>query len=395
VTTGDGTARRISLAILAVSATLWAASLGLLLVSLDAPVGEGSWGFRGFGLVNAVGFTTIGTIVTFRRPSSVIGRLLLAIGVLWSVTEFETEYAVYAIVGQPSPLPGGMLAAWLCSWQWTINVGLYPVLFVIFPDGRISTPARRAVVAASVAVTALLALEMAFRSGPLQLAAFVDNPFTPLQPAATDVLSTAVLVVTFPMVLTAAGMIVQRFRRSVGTERQQLKWLAYAAVPVVLIGPLSAFVPGKPIQVLGSIVQLTMPAAIAIAVLRYRLYDIDVLINRSLVYGALTAVLATTYFAIVILLQALLRPVVSGSELAVAVSTLATLALAQPLRRRIQDAVDRRFYRSRYNAVRTLDDFSMRLRDEVDLDTVRAGLIDAAHHSVQPAHASVWLRGKQ
>jgi hypothetical protein len=384
--------RRAALTLVATSAALWAISLAWLVLSFDAPTGEASWGFRGFGLVNAVGFTTIGTIVTFRRPSSVIGRLLLAIGVLWSVTEFETEYAVYAIVGRPSPLPGGLFAAWLCSWQWAINVGLYPILFVIFPDGRISSRGRRAVVAASVVVTALLALEMAFRPGPLQLAAFVDNPFTPLPPPAIDVLSTAVLVITFPMVLTAAGMIVRRFRHSVGIERQQLKWLAYAAVPVVLIGPLSAFVPGKPIQVLGSIVQLTMPAAIAIAVLRYRLYDIDVLINRSLVYGALTAALATTYFATVVLLQALLRPVVSGSEFAVAVSTLATLALAQPLRRRIQDAVDRRFYRSRYNAVRTLDDFSVRLRDQVAIDAVRADLLDAVQETVQPAHASIWLR---
>ena len=388
------TARRTALSLVAISAVVWAISLAWLLLSLDAPTGEASWGFRGFGLINAIGFTTIGTIVALRRPSSVIGWFLLANGLLWSITEFDLEYAVQAIVGRPSPLPGGMFAAWLCSWQWTINVGLYPILFVIFPDGRISTPARRAVVAASVVVTALLALEMAFRPGPLQVAGFVDNPFTPLSPAAIDVLSTAVLVITFPMLLTAAGMIVQRFRRSVGIERQQLKWLAYAAVPVVLLGPLSAVVPGKPIQVLSSIVQLTMPAAIAIAVLRYRLYDIDVLINRSLVYGALTAVLAASYFAIVVVLQALLRPVVSGSELAVAVSTLATLALAQPLRRRIQDAVDRRFYRSRYDAARTLDAFSVRLRDEVDLDAVRSDLIDVVEHTVQPAHASVWLRGQ-
>ena len=386
------TARRTALSLLAISAAVWAISLAWLLLSLNAPTGEASWGFRGFGLINAIGFTTIGTIVALRRPSSVIGWFLLANGLLWSITEFDLEYAVQAIVGRPSPLPGGMFAAWLCSWQWTINVGLYPILFVIFPDGRISTPARRAVVAASVVVTALLALEMAFRPGPLQVAGFVDNPFTPLSPAAIDVLSTAVLVITFPMLLTAAGMIVQRFRRSVGIERQQLKWLAYAAVPVVLLGPLSAVVPGKPIQVLSSIVQLTMPAAIAIAVLRYRLYDIDVLINRSLVYGALTAVLAASYFAIVVVLQALLRPVVSGSELAVAVSTLATLALAQPLRRRIQDAVDRRFYRSRYDAARTLDQFSVRLRDEVDLGAVRAELVDAVEHTVRPVHASLWLR---
>ena len=388
------TVRRVALALAALSAACSALALVWLLLSLDAPVGEGSWGFRGFGLINAIGFTAIGAIVTLRRPSSVIGWFLLANGVLWSVIDVEVEYAVYAILGRPSPLPGGVVAAWLGSWEWTINIGLYPVLFVIFPDGRLSTPARRAIVAAATMVTVLLAFQFAFRPGPLQLAAFVDNPVTPLPQAAVDAIGLAALAITFPMVLAAAGMLIGRFRRSVGIERQQLKWLAYAAVPVVVIGPLSAIVPGKPIQVLSSILQFTLPAAIAIAVLRYRLYDIDVLINRSLVYGALTATLAATYVAIVVLLQALLRAVVGGSELSVAVSTLATLALAQPLRRRIQLAVDRRFYRSRYDAARTLDAFSVRLRDEVDLDSVRAELVHSVERTIHPASVSLWLRSE-
>ena len=388
------TARRVAIAFAAGSGVLCAISLSLIGLSVDASIGEGSWGFRGFGLVNAIGFSMIGAIVAIRRPRNLIGRFLLANGVFWALTELEFEYAVYAIAGRPSPLPGGMLAAWLCSWQWTINVGLYPVLFVIFPDGRISSRARRAVVGASAIVTALLAFEFAVRPGPLQLTAFVDNPFTSAPQSMIDATNFAALAITFPTVLVAAGMLIQRFRRSVGIERQQLKWLAVAAIPVVTIGPLSAIVPGKPIQVLGSVVQLAMPAAIAIAILRYRLYDVDVLINRSLVYGGLTAVLAATYFAIVVLLQTALRPLVGGSELAVAVSTLVTLALVQPLRRRIQALVDRRFYRSRYDAARTLDAFSVRLRDEVDLDAVRGELVDAVHHTVQPVHASVWLRGQ-
>jgi hypothetical protein len=384
--------RRVAIAFAAGSGVLCAIAAVLLGLSFDASIGEGSWGFRGVGLINAVGFTTVGLIVTLRRPSSVIGWLLLASGVLWSVTEAEGEYAVYAIAGRPNALPGGLFLAWLGSWEWTITVGLYPVLFVIFPDGRISTPARRAVIAASAIVTALLAFAFAFRPGPLQLSAFVDNPFTPVPPELIDASMVAALAITFPMVLFAAGMLIRRFRRSVGVERQQLKWLAFAAVPAMLIGPLSGIVPGKPIQILSWVGQLAIPAAIGIAVLRYRLYDIDVLINRSLVYGALTAALAATYFATVVLLQAVLRPLVSGSEVAVAVSTLATLALVQPLRRRIQRAVDRRFYRSRYDAARTLEAFSVRLRDEVDLDAVRADLVSAVRDTVQPAHASLWLR---
>jgi hypothetical protein len=137
---------------------------------------------------------------------------------------------------------------------------------------------------------------------------------------------------------------------------------------------------------------MTIPVAIGIAILRYRLYDIDVLINRALVYGATSAGIAIAFFAGIIVLQAVLRPLTGGSEVAVAISTLASVALFQPLRSRMQGAVDRRFYRSRYDAARTLDVFSVRLRDEVDLDAVRSDLVRAVHETVQPAHASVWLR---
>ena len=138
------TARRTVVGLAALSIALCAAALAALVLSWDAPIGDGSWGFRGFGLVNGIGFTTIGAIVALRRPSSVIGWLLLASGVLWSIIEAEFEYAVYAVAGRATPLPGGVLAAWLCSWEWTIVVGVYPVLLVLFPDGRLSTPARRA-----------------------------------------------------------------------------------------------------------------------------------------------------------------------------------------------------------------------------------------------------------
>ena len=386
------TARRTAIALAALSAALCASAVVLLVRSWDAPVGEGSWGFRGFGLLNGIGFTVIGAIVALRRPSSVIGWLLLASGVLWSAIEAELEYAVYAIVGRPVALPGGMPVAWLGSWQWTIAVGVYPLLLVLFPDGRISTPARRAIVALVGLVTILLATEFAFRPGPLQLLATVDNPVTPLPQPVIDLIAQVAVALTVPMGLGGAGMLVLRFRRSVGIERQQLKWLVYAAIPVVAVGPLSSVVPGKWIQVLSSFSQICVPVAIGVAVLRYRLYDIDVLINRTIVYGATTAVIAAAFFGGVVVLQAALRPVTAGSEVAVAISTLASVALFQPLRGRVQRAVDRRFYRSRYDATRTLDDFSVRLRDQVALEAVRADLLDAVRGAVQPSHASLWLR---
>jgi hypothetical protein len=163
-------------------------------------------------------------------------------------------------------------------------------------------------------------------------------------------------------------------------------------VPLVAAGFVSAVVPDKLGQILFVFLLLSVPVAVGVAVLRYRLYEINVLINRTLVYGTLTATLIMTYVATVVLFGAILRTFTSGSELAVAVSTLATLALVQPLRRRIQKAVDRRVYRSRYDAARTLDAFNVQLRDQVDLDAVRGGLLDAVHDTVQPSQASLWLR---
>jgi hypothetical protein len=192
-----------------------------------------------------------------------------------------------------------------------------------------------------------------------------------------------------------------RFRRSHWVERLQIKWFLYAVGVVVL-----AFATLFPLAFVGNVISSDMffftfmftftliPLSIGVAILRYRLYDIDHLINRTLVYGVTTGAIGLTFFGGVVVLAALLRPFISGSEVAVAVSTLVSFALFQPLRSRIQDAVDRRFYRSRYDAARTLDAFSVRLRDEVDLDAVRANLIDAVHHTVQPAHASVWLRAR-
>jgi hypothetical protein len=193
---------------------------------------------------------------------------------------------------------------------------------------------------------------------------------------------------------------VVRFRRAHGIEREQLKWILYAAT-VVGIGlvaqiPISiAMAPDAAANASNAIATSAfacVPVAIGIAVLRYRLYDIDVLIRRTIVYGATTGAIAVAFFGGIVVLQAVLDPLTSGSELAVAASTLLSFALFQPLRRRFQSAVDRRFYRSRYDAARTLDAFSVRLRDEADLDAVRGGLLDAVRDTLHPADASVWLR---
>ena len=187
-----------------------------------------------------------------------------------------------------------------------------------------------------------------------------------------------------------------RFRRSRGVERAQLKWLTYTAVITFGLLLIPFLVPPGWIKTLAAATSVfgvgLLPVAIGIAITRYRLYDIDVLIRRTLIYAVLSAVLLATYVGGVGLLQTVLAPLTAGSGVAVAISTLAVVALFQPVRRRIQNAVDRRFYRATYDAERTLDSFAGRLRDEVDLESVRADLLHAVRETVQPAYASVWLR---
>jgi hypothetical protein len=208
------------------------------------------------------------------------------------------------------------------------------------------------------------------------------------------------------LVLGAMSMVV-RLRRARGVERQQMKWFAYAAVVLALVfvgtaiaffSPLRALDPGAriPPAMFGGapflLALIALPIGAAVAILRYRLYDIDVLINRTVVYGATSAAIGATFFLGIVALQAVLRPLTSGSELAVAASTLVSFALFQPIRRLVQDAVNQRFDRSRYDAARTVDAFADQLRDEVDLDALTAELVGVVSRTMSPAHASLWLR---
>jgi hypothetical protein len=211
------------------------------------------------------------------------------------------------------------------------------------------------------------------------------------------------------LALFAAGALalVVRTRRSRGVERQQLKWIAFAGVllalafagtTIIFFSPLRALDPEAPFPtaLFGGFpfvaALVAVPLASAVAILRYRLYDVDLLIKRTVIYGATSAAIATTFFLGIVALQGVLKPLTSGSELAVAASTLISFALFQPIRRRIQDAVDRRFDRSRYDAARTVDAFADQLRDEVDLDALRSDLLGAVQQTIAPAHASLWLR---
>jgi hypothetical protein len=346
-------------------------------------------------LLMQASLTFVGALLVWRRPQNRIGWLLSAAALLSAGQYVGAGYATYGLLGGGS-LPRADIAAWFYTWSggWLgIPIGL---VVLTFPDGRLRL--RRARVGATLAfvASALTAGSLALQPGPLLNFRVIDNPFgvTALADALTPLL--VATVITF---VAAIGMALsalwERFRVATGDERQQLKWILAAAGLMggaLPIGFPLVFVDWELAKFLFSVFMSTIPLSIGIAILRYRLYDIDVLINRTLVYGLTTAAIAISFFGGIVVLQTPLRALTGGSELAVAISTLASFALFQPLRARIQTGVDRRFYRARYDAARTLDEFSGRLRDEVDLDAVRTDLLSAVRDTMRPAHASVWLR---
>jgi hypothetical protein len=374
-------------------------SLGLVFLALSwtAPAPD-SWGFRGFTVLFAIGFGGAGAQVTFRRPRNRVGWVLLTAGTLSAVQILVEEYAIFGIVGRSTPLPGAIYAGWIESWIWLVGVTLITTFaLLIFPNGAFVSPRWRIVASFSALDGAIGVTALAFTAGPLNNAAFVDNPFPLLGGDVGRELFFASFFGLAILATASAASLIVRFRRAAGVERQQLKWLAYEAgliaIAVLVTSVAQAVAPNwKPPQVLFILAIALMPFTIAVAVLRYRLYDIDVLINRTIVYGLTTAAIGAAFFTGIVVLQAALRPLTGGSELAVAASTLLCFGLFQPIRRRVQATVDRRFYRSRYDAGRALDTFTSRLAGEVDLDAVGAELANAVRATVQPSHVSVWVR---
>jgi hypothetical protein len=387
------------------------AFMGLNRADPDGPV-------FGYWLENAalaLAFPTVGVLVATGRPRNPIGWILVAAGVSGAVVFFSSEYALYAVFTEPGTLPGGEIMAWVSGWAGTIAFGvLFSFLFLLFPDGRLPSARWRPVAwlasasLASVMMAAALGPELIDEAGaavPNGAPRTIRNPFG-LQgtgPFFHGVETTAILVFVVCCALPAVVSLFLRYRRATGEQRQQLKWLAYVAamlaVGIFVVSDLLGAVWGRTAavsavtQALDVAPVLGIPIAVGIAILRHRLYDIDVVINRTLVYGTLTATLAAAYLGSVLVLRLLLSPLTGESDLAVAGSTLAVAALFGPARTRIQAVVDRRFYRRRYDAARTLEAFSGRLRDELDLATLGADLQRVVTDTLQPAHVTLWLRG--
>jgi hypothetical protein len=342
-----------------------------------------------------LGYALVGALIASLRPGNRIGWVLIAIPTLTGIGFTAEQYAVFAAT-TPSPMPAEVLAAWLATWAWYPGLGLLGFGLLLYPSGRLASHRWRPIAWLLGISIALISALFAFSPTPVG-----DGPFTnPLAVlpseaiAALEGVSSLLFLVT--IVASAAAPLV-RMRTARGIERQQLKWFLAAASLLALTLAISLFAAGSPLEWFSNVVLFpaalaAVPLAIGVAILRYRLFDIDLIINRTLVYGALTVVLALVYTSAVLVLQGLLSPITGGGTLAVAASTLAVAALFQPLRSRIQRVVDRRFYRARYDLTRTVEAFSQRLRDQLDLESLSHELLTAAEGTMHPVSATVWLR---
>jgi len=357
------------------------------------------------GTIVVIAFLVVGALIASHRPRNPIGWIYLvgltfvAFGGSRNVSD---QYAIYALVTNPGSLPAAAWVLWI--GQILLIIGFFSVVcfsLLLFPDGRLPSRRWRPVVVGAVIALVLITVENALtHEGLRAFGIVVANP-TGVEDAGAllEVLGISSLVLGVGVALACLTSPFIRFRAATGVARQQLKWFALGAAWIPTVGVasmiLSLVAPGVleetgstfwPLSVAG------IPIATAVAILRLRLYDIDVLINRALVYGATTAAIGAAFFLGILVLQTPLRALTGGSEIAVAASTLFCFGLFQPVRRRIQSGVDRRFYRAHYDAGQTLDAFAEGLRDEVELEAVRERLLGAVGQTMSPTHSSLWLR---
>ena len=349
--------------------------------------------------LGAMSLAPLGALIASRRPANPVGWLLCLNGVAFSIGHFSAQYATYTLLAQPNSLPVGEALAWIASWILPIMIGLQVFSFLLFPTGRLPSDRWKWLAWLTVAFVIGGVITSAFSFGANAGLGPIPNPL------GIDGFSNFYDMVMnmLPLLYVAvASSLFVRLRHAVGVERQQIKWFAYAAAATIIGITLAYMIPNMidtPLWIervgfaLNLVVTPAIPVSMGIAILRYRLYEIDILINRTLVYGSLTAMLALVYFGGVAGLQRLLSPVMGeGNGLAVVASTLAIAALFNPLRRRVQALVDRRFYRRKYDAAKTLEAFGSRLRDQTNLDALSNDVVGVAGRTVQPAHVSLWLR---
>lgn len=394
------TAARLAWSLWALSVALTGLSLLLLVLILRYPNSYIFDWWLGNALV--VVDATVGAIVASRRPENPVGWLLCLSGVVVGTSSFTSQYAIYTLLARPGSLPAGEASAWVAAWMLPIMIGLQVSYILLFPTGRL--PGRRWRWLAWLTVVFVLVGMLTFAFSPGAYQGSLGPIKNPLGIEGFDIFYQAVLYTMAPLLFgTAALSVYVRLRQARGVERQQIKWFAYAAaiyaVSIVLnVINLAIDAPlwfERGSTAIFTVAGMTIPISIGIAILSYRLYDIDRIINRTLVYGSLTATLVSLYFGGIVLLQRvfdLLTGAGEKSTLAVVASTLVIAALFNPLRRRVQGFVDRRFYRYKYDAAKTLEAFGSRLRDETDLEALSNDLVGVVRGTMQPEHVTLWLR---
>jgi hypothetical protein len=390
--------------------SLCAVSLALTVLGLLFLVTSRSYGVAQifhYWLVNtviAIGFSTVGAVIAPRLPhQNPVGWLFCTIGLVAGMRLFCAEYAIVTLLSEPSSLPsnlpGGEALAWVSSWVWVLHLGLFLFLALLFPDGRPPSSRWRPLVWGIGVVVVVATVSVALWPETARGFDLVNHPLG--IEVATGTINPAETIL-YALGLISAASLLARLRRVKGVERQQVTWFAYAVAVMATSATLAYVVPESTgvgwlrwissVLIIASLVGL--PVAMGIAILRYHLYNIDLIINRTLVYGSLTALLALVYFGGVAVTEAIFRAF-TGQErqpqLAVVVSTLVIAALFTPLRHRIQGFIDRRFYRRKYDARKTLEAFSAKMRDETDLDALSDDLVGVVRETMQPAHVSLWL----
>jgi hypothetical protein len=385
-------ARNLALVLWAVSVSLVGSALVLGLANqpevpfFDAPL-----------MIIPPTFATLGALISTRRPGNVMGWIFLATGILGGMQLFSGQYANVALAPNSPALPGGALAAWFAM----LAQNSFPVsilfLVLLFPDGRLPSRRWRPLAwAMGVFLSATLVIG-ALSPGPFPEFPSANNPFGVEGATVSGPLLVAGQLGGLACVIATLLSLILRFYFSRGEERLQLKWFTYA-VTVGISTPLllSSLAPAV-FQAVGPfawmVAFLSLPVSAGVAILKFRLYNIDLIINRTLVYGPLTAMLVTLYVGGVLLLQYAFRALSGGeSQLAIVASTLLIAALFNPLRRRVQNFIDHLFYRKKYDAAKTLEAFSARLRDETDIEALNSELLSTVQETVQPEHVSLWLR---
>ncbi|HVM35217.1 MAG TPA: hypothetical protein VM784_07735 [Actinomycetota bacterium] len=336
-------------------------------------------------------FPAVGALIAARQPDNSIGWLLCVVGLLSGIGVLSMAWGHFALDDGRDAV-GGTAAAWITAWFWYPLITIIPTfLLLLFPTGHLPSRRWRPVAWAAGGLISVVTVAAMLQEWLIGDTYRVRNPIGIIAGDVEQRLSPLFLSFV-PVILLCVLSLIVRFVRGRGQERQQLKWAAAAALvfPTVMLVGDGANLP----DFLFPVALITLPAAIGVAILKYRLYDIDVIINRALVYSVLTAVLVGLYAGGVLVFRALLDPVTGDNDVAIAASTLAVAAAFRPARHHIQAFIDHRFYRSRYDSQKTLEEFSARLRDEVDIESLSKELVTVVADTVKPSHASVWLVGE-